>query len=147
MLPPFRFTDESIIPVMVHVEGEHNGCVDETELPSSRRHVNIFSQLLHRLVHFSNTIGTSKTDADCVSAFMPRREYLKYFALDEQGNYIGSEVQHPWSEEELLETFGKYRYAQTGRWMLREEEGGFVFKEESEGYEDEGKEWERGSGD
>jgi hypothetical protein len=41
--------------------------------------------------------------------YMPRRDYLKYFAKDENGAYIGSELYKKWTEEELEEEFAKYR--------------------------------------
>ena len=40
---------------------------------------------------------------------MPRRDYLKYFAKDYDGSYIGTEPQRTWTEEELEETFGMYK--------------------------------------
>jgi hypothetical protein len=40
--------------------------------------------------------------------YMPRREYLKYFARDLKGDYIGSEPYRRWREEELVETFKQY---------------------------------------
>jgi hypothetical protein len=42
---------------------------------------------------------------------MPRRDYLKYFAKDENGNYIGSEPYRRWTEEGLEEQFAKYKPA------------------------------------
>ena len=41
--------------------------------------------------------------------FMPRRDYLKYFAKDDDGAYIGTEPQKQWTEEELEERFGQHR--------------------------------------
>jgi hypothetical protein len=40
--------------------------------------------------------------------YMPRREYLKHFARDLKGDYIGSEPFRRWTEDELLETFKQY---------------------------------------
>jgi hypothetical protein len=40
---------------------------------------------------------------------MPRGEYLKYFAKDFDGAYIGTEPQKKWTEEELEDQFGQYR--------------------------------------
>jgi hypothetical protein len=39
---------------------------------------------------------------------MPRREYKRFFAKDKDGNYIGTEPQREWTEEELEEEFGQY---------------------------------------
>jgi hypothetical protein len=40
---------------------------------------------------------------------MPRGDYLKYFAKDTRGNYIGTEPQRAWTELELEERYGRYR--------------------------------------
>lgn len=40
---------------------------------------------------------------------MPRGEYLKYFAKDEAGTYVGTEPKRDWTAEELDERFGRYR--------------------------------------
>jgi len=40
--------------------------------------------------------------------YMPRGEYLKYFARDQDAQYIGSEPEREWTEEELDDTYGKY---------------------------------------
>lgn len=41
--------------------------------------------------------------------FMPRAEYLKHFAKDYDGKYIGTEPQKEWTAEELDERYGKYK--------------------------------------
>ena len=41
--------------------------------------------------------------------FMPRREYKKYFARGLKGEYIGTEPERRWTEQELNEAFGMYR--------------------------------------
>ncbi|KAI9647572.1 hypothetical protein NHQ30_003957 [Ciborinia camelliae] len=41
--------------------------------------------------------------------YMPRREYLKYFARGQSGEYVGTEPHRRWTEEELEQTFGKFR--------------------------------------
>jgi hypothetical protein len=43
------------------------------------------------------------------ATWMPRREYKRFFAKDKDGNYIGTEPQREWTEEELEEEFGQYR--------------------------------------
>lgn len=48
-------------------------------------------------------------DKKLISVQMPRRDYLKYFAKDEDGNYIGTEPQRAWTEEELSEMFRQYK--------------------------------------
>ncbi len=46
--------------------------------------------------------------------YMPRKEYLKWFARDEKGVYIGTEEHRRWTEEELDTEFGKYK-PETGK--------------------------------
>jgi len=41
--------------------------------------------------------------------YMPRRDYLKYFARGLQGEYIGSEPYKQWTEEELDDSFKQYK--------------------------------------
>ncbi|RAL62756.1 hypothetical protein DID88_004598 [Monilinia fructigena] len=41
--------------------------------------------------------------------YMPRREYLKYFARGPSGEYVGTEPHRRWMEEELERAFGKFR--------------------------------------
>lgn len=41
--------------------------------------------------------------------YMPRGEYLKHFARDYDGNYIGTEPYKRWTEEELEKSFGHHR--------------------------------------
>ena len=56
-------------------------------------------------------IGKLKKDKEPSTSkvvFMPRREYKKYFAKDNAGNYIGTEPQREWTEEELTAEFGQY---------------------------------------
>jgi hypothetical protein len=50
---------------------------------------------------------------------MPRREYLKHFARDDHGNYIGSELQRSWSKKELDANFGEYQRTRPARWVMR----------------------------
>jgi hypothetical protein len=62
---------------------------------------------------------------------MPRREYLKYFAHDDYGNYIGSEVQRSWSKKELDAEFVAYQHTLPPRWMICEEDGKVFMAEEA----------------
>lgn len=61
---------------------------------------------------------------------MPRREYLKYFAHDAEGNYSGSEPWRAWSEEELEDKFKKYEHEKIGRWEVRREGTGELIQED-----------------
>jgi hypothetical protein len=42
---------------------------------------------------------------------MPRRKDLKYFARDEKKNYVGSEPERTWTDEQLDGMFGQYQPA------------------------------------
>ena len=54
---------------------------------------------------------TSKGKSTIKTVFMPRSEYLKYFATDDKGEYMGTEPKQDWTEEELEERFGEFRPA------------------------------------
>lgn len=60
---------------------------------------------------------------------MPREEYLKHFAHDRHGNYIGTEKQRQWSLKELDIFFGEYQDTQPAKWVLCRE-GSNVFMTE-----------------
>lgn len=54
---------------------------------------------------------------------MPRREYLKYFAKDNEGNYVGSEPRREWTEEMLEKDFGRWKDAPAARWRVDVQSG------------------------
>jgi hypothetical protein len=60
---------------------------------------------------------------------MPREEYLKHFAHDLHGNYIGTGEQRRWSRKELDIYFGEYQHTPPPRWVLCKEDSK-VFKTE-----------------
>jgi hypothetical protein len=47
--------------------------------------------------------------------YMPREEYLKYFAKDKDGNYSGTEPERTWTDAELNEAFGMYQPPAEGK--------------------------------
>jgi len=53
-------------------------------------------------------LGNGGRSARFVVTQMPRSEYLKYFARNDNGEYIGTEPYRPWTAEQLDEVFGKY---------------------------------------
>lgn len=61
---------------------------------------------------------------------MPRREYLRHFAHDEAGRYIGTEKEESWSEGDLEEEFGEYRMMEPRKWVVRDFGGGAYMEEE-----------------
>lgn len=54
---------------------------------------------------------------------LPRSEYLKNFARDNNNNYIGTEAEKVWSEEDLDAVYGKYWEWERTKWVLRHEAG------------------------
>lgn len=61
---------------------------------------------------------------------MPRREYLRHFACDEAGRYIGTEKEASWTERDLEREFGAYKLVEPRRWVLREVQGRVFMEEE-----------------
>lgn len=66
--------------------------------------------------------------------YMPRAEYLKHFAYDENGWYIGSEPQRVWTEKELKIEFGEYQDLPPRRWVKAQDGGRVFMVEESEAW-------------
>lgn len=136
VLPPFRFTDETIIPVVVRIQDEY-----AQDGRKSKWVVKSYTQKLrdldwywrscprpHRkfIKRISRLAGNRSSD-DTVVVHMPRSEYLKNFPHDEEGRYIGK----PWSRKELDLEFGMYEDAGRRRWVRRVEDGRSYMEEES----------------
>lgn len=41
---------------------------------------------------------------------MPRRDYRRFFVKDKFMNYIGTEPEREWEEEDLMRRFGAYQH-------------------------------------
>lgn len=102
-LLPKRYTDESIIPAIVidiiptqKVEGADDG---------KKRRSSFLGKLKGSDKKKDDGKGLTKV------VYMPRGDYLKYFARGQKGEYIGTETYKRWTEEELDQTFGKYKPA------------------------------------
>lgn len=54
---------------------------------------------------------------------MPRSAYLKYFARNEADEYVGTEPEQTWNDEELEEAFGRYRDFLPTKWVRTEDPG------------------------
>jgi hypothetical protein len=106
-LLPKRYTDDSIIPAIVTD-------VVPNEKPFEEEGMKKKGGLLGK---FKGKKGADDLDALGQKkgitrvVYMPRRDYLKYFAKDENGNYIGSDPYRRWTEGELEEQFAKYKPA------------------------------------
>ncbi|KAG0648092.1 hypothetical protein D0Z07_5721 [Hyphodiscus hymeniophilus] len=100
-LLPRRYTDDSIIPAIVVDVIPNPKTVEEEEKKRARR-----GSFLKRLK------GEAKKDDDrgmTKVIYMPRRDYLKWFARDLEGKYIGTEPYKQWDEDELEEKFKQYK--------------------------------------
>jgi hypothetical protein len=97
-LLPKRYTDESIIPaIIVDVIPREGGEVKKEKMSWVRK--------LKGEVSEGDKKGLTKV------VYMPRGEYLKWFARDTEGHYIGKEDYRRWTEEELENEFGRYKPA------------------------------------
>lgn len=107
-LLPKRYTDDSIIPAIVTQiipSARRTSASEVTEEGTSRRK-SIFSKL--KGDRKNSDIGPNGLIKMKV-VFMPRRDYLKHFARGLKGEYIGTEPQRQWSEDELDREFGQYQ--------------------------------------
>ena len=100
-LLPKRYTDDSIIPAIVVDVIPSQKLVEEEERNKGRR--GSFLKKFKGDTKKDETKGVTKV------VYMPRRDYLKYFARDLEGKYIGSEPYKRWEQEELEETFKQYK--------------------------------------
>jgi len=55
---------------------------------------------------------------------MPRSDYIKHFARNEVDEYVGTEPERVWGDEELEEVFGRYRDFRPTRWVRMSGGGG-----------------------
>jgi hypothetical protein len=100
-LLPRRYTDDSIIPAIVVDVIPSQRTIEEEEKKKTRR--GSFLKKLKGEPKKEEGKGLTKV------VYMPRREYLKYFARDLEGKYIGTEPYKKWEEDELEETFKQYK--------------------------------------
>lgn len=54
-------------------------------------------------------IHTQGTTDKYKAVKMPRGEYARFFKHDAQGNYVGTEPEREWAEEEIMEKYGQYQ--------------------------------------
>ncbi|RFU25121.1 hypothetical protein B7463_g11216, partial [Scytalidium lignicola] len=110
--PPFKFTDDSIIRVVVRI---HKTGVQTSKKPRYGSRV---------LQNVRNTIlGRHPESKDVKIVGMPRKDYFKYFARDVNNVYIGTEPERFWTEKELDAEFGRYTDNHLSRWTMSLEEG------------------------
>jgi hypothetical protein len=80
--------------------------------------------MIERFISWVMNIRGSNAPFVCI--YMTRLEYLKYFAYDKNGCYIGREPQRSWTKKELELDFGQYQDAHPRKWV-RNQVGGRVF--------------------
>lgn len=118
-LLPRRYTDDSIIPAIVVgvIPRQKPEAVDEVQGREGNggRRKSLLGKLkavgkagMYGGMGGSNGEGKDRKGITKV-VYMPRREYLKYFARGLKGEYIGSEPERRWTEEELEEKFGEFK--------------------------------------
>lgn len=100
-LLPKRYTDDSIIPAIV-VDVIPAKKAEALEEATKKRRPSLLGKLKG---------DKRKDDGKPITkvVYMPRRDYLKYFARGLQGEYIGSEPYKQWTEEELDDSFKQYK--------------------------------------
>lgn len=54
---------------------------------------------------------------------MPRNAYFKHFARNEADEYVGTEPERLWNDDDLEEEFGRYRDLKPTKWVIRSEDG------------------------
>ncbi|QSZ34075.1 hypothetical protein DSL72_005663 [Monilinia vaccinii-corymbosi] len=116
--PSFQNTfisEESIIPAIVidviPAKRRYSSCSNSSHNDEATRHksrTGLVSRLVKKKKDRAKIPGEEKDKLTKVVC-MPRREYLKYFARGPSGEYIGTEPHRRWTEEELEQTFGKFR--------------------------------------
>ena len=89
---PVKFHDLDVIPVPV--------LVAKSEAKEEEKHG--FMDKVKGLISGKEKEGKLRV------VYMPRSDYLKYFAKDDDGNYVGTEPQKSYTDEELDEMFARY---------------------------------------
>ncbi|KAG4441963.1 hypothetical protein IFR05_002582 [Cadophora sp. M221] len=100
-LLPKRYTDDSIIPAII-TDVIPTQKAPETSGGKPEKKGGLLSKL-------KGSKKDEQKDKIMKVVYMPRREYQKWFARDEKGNYVGSEEHRRWTEEELEAEFAKYK--------------------------------------
>jgi hypothetical protein len=116
-LLPQKYTDDSVIPAIICnvIPGSSppssslplpssSPSSSPSSTPSSEKKKGIFNKLRRK----SDDSGKESKGLTKV-VYMPRREYMKYFARDLKGEYVGTEPFRRWSEGELSERFREFQ--------------------------------------
>jgi len=101
-LLPKRYTDDSIIPAIITDVIPSQKSPETSTKPEKKGGLALLNK-------FKGSSKKEEKDKMMKVVYMPRREYQKWFARDEKGNYVGSEEHRRWTEEELEAEFAKYK--------------------------------------
>ncbi|KAF7960042.1 hypothetical protein EAE96_001642 [Botrytis aclada] len=116
-------SEDSIIPAIVVdvIPAERRGSSGSESSHNDTIPLKSKTGLVSRLVKKKKDKGRNGDDKEkklTKVVYMPRKEYLKHFARGHSGEYIGTEPYRRWSEEELEQTFGKFRPPKRGNGMF-----------------------------
>ncbi|KAH6670512.1 hypothetical protein B0J14DRAFT_98209 [Halenospora varia] len=104
-LLPKQYTDDSIIPAII--TNVIPSSPPSSTPPSSKPKSTFLGKLRRKSADGSGKKKGSEGGLVKV-VYMPRREYMKYFARGLKGEYIGTEPERRWSEGELEREFKRY---------------------------------------
>lgn len=108
-------SEDSIIPAIVvdvipaerrdssGSDNSHNDTITQ------KNRTGLVSRLVKKKKDKGKNGGDHKEKKLTKVVYMPKKEYTKHFARGHSGEYIGTEPFRRWSEEELEQTFGKFR--------------------------------------
>ncbi|CAD6443529.1 bfd9d5a9-58d4-4a48-80d0-dcb302a45a12 [Sclerotinia trifoliorum] len=108
-------SEDSIIPAIVidviPAERRYSSGSDTSQNDTirPRSKTGLVSRLVKKKKDKAKNAGDEKEKRLTKVIYMPRREYLKHFARGQSGEYIGTEPHRRWTEEELEQTFGRFR--------------------------------------
>ncbi|KAK6609436.1 hypothetical protein H4I96_03367 [Botrytis cinerea] len=100
-----RISALSTSPYASHTYSEHMYAAPPFTAPLT----GLVSRLVKKKKDKGKNGGDHKEKTLTKVVYMPKKEYTKHFARGHSGEYIGTEPFRRWSEEELEQTFGKFR--------------------------------------
>ncbi|KAH8593719.1 hypothetical protein B0O99DRAFT_688552 [Bisporella sp. PMI_857] len=102
-LLPKRYTDDSLIPAIV-VDVIPSTSPTSPKEKKSGRAKSLLSRIKTGLPEEKKSNGRLTK-----VVYMPRRDYLKWFARDKAGQYIGTEPKREWTEAQLDAAFKQWQ--------------------------------------
>jgi len=96
-------TDEDIIIVTVRISRKERRNSFDEPLPDRPPARGFFRRMSTRVL-------TQGSPDKYKAVKMPRGEYARFFKHDAQGNYVGTEPEREWGEEEIMAKYGQYQH-------------------------------------